>query len=259
MNEPVERNTLIWSAPLRVFHWLFAGTTMAAIALALVAGEHSTLFAWHMLFGLNAAFLPILRLALGLSGERHASLSELFSAPFRALAYLRALWGGGPERHAGHNPLAAVAYLAMFVMVALLAITGINMNNEFAEEAHEVIAYALIATIALHLLGIALHTLRHRENIALSMLDGRKNAPLEAATPKHRYLLGGITLAIAGIFMGKLFSSYDQASGSATLPFTSIRLALGENDGHEGREREPHRRHERDDHHEHEHEDEDDD
>lgn len=42
---------LVWEGSIRVFHWLFAGVITAALGFALIAGEHSALFRWHMVCG----------------------------------------------------------------------------------------------------------------------------------------------------------------------------------------------------------------
>ena len=69
-----------------------------------------------------------------------------------------------------------------------LAITGVAMSggDGVAKELHEVFAYSLVGVIGLHVAGIVAHTLRRRENISLSMLDGRKaGEPARGISPRR--------------------------------------------------------------------------
>ena len=74
----------------------------------------------------------------------------------------------------------------MFACVLGLAATGILMSNglEAVEEVHEVLAWTMAGAVGVHLTGIALHTLREREPIARSMVNGRRMG--EARTPSPR-------------------------------------------------------------------------
>ena len=234
MKQPSTVRVLVWDLPLRIFHWLFAASVSAALLFA-IAGEHSSLFAWHQIFGLSAAFLLVARIVIGLFGSRYARLSELFSAPMRIGHYISDTIQGKASPSTGHNPLASVVYLAMFTLLALVIITGLNMDSEFAEESHEFFAYSLLALICVHLTGLALHTIRTRENVALSMITGRKLAPSEDGIKSSRPILGLGVLAASVFFIGKLFASYDSVNRTVTLPLTNTVITLGEGED-EGRE-----------------------
>jgi cytochrome b len=51
------------------------------------------------------------------------------------------------------------------------------------EEAHELAANALMATIAVHVLGVLFSGWLHRENLVRAMLTGRKRATADQAIP----------------------------------------------------------------------------
>ena len=224
---------MVWDWSIRVFHWLFAFTITVALGIALLVDEHSPLFEWHMLLGLCAGFLLIMRLALFIFGSRPENITGLLAAFRSAPAYFRHLRGMPSKCHGGHNPLAWVVYLAMFLLLAGTVWTGINMQTELAEDLHELFAYGLLATIAAHLIGLVFHTLRFRENIAMSMIDGRKKAQPAERIRSAKPILGAIILLLCLVFMGQLFARYQPGSGQVQIPWIGWVITLGENESDE--------------------------
>lgn len=249
MNHPPKAKVLVWDLPIRIFHWLFAGSVSASLLFAMF-GEHTALFPWHMIIGIAAGFLALLRIVLGFVGSRHASLRPIIAAPWQVTRYIADTAMGKATRYAGHNPLASLTYLLMLSLLALVIATGLNMGNELAEEAHEILAYALLGTIVAHLAGIAFHTARYRENIAASMIHGRKEAPPSEATPSARPILGLAVLAVSLLFIGKLFASYERAAGTVAIPLIGASISLGEGEEERGDDdhREARRKHRERDH-----------
>ncbi len=222
------KSILVYDLPLRLFHWGFAGSLTASLGLALIADEHSPLFAWHVLFGLAAGFLLLLRLVLGLVGARYARFSRFPVQPRKVFAYLRGLFDGSAPRHAGHSPGSAWAALAMFTAVPLLLATGLWAQRDPWEDLHGFLAYALLAVIGLHLAGLAWHTIRHRENISAAMITGRKRGePADAiASAQPGWALACVVATAA--WLGGLFSNYDAAAAKVRLPVTGPTIELGE-------------------------------
>jgi len=233
MNTKHASKVIIWDWSLRIFHWLFAGSISLALGLALLAGEHSPLFEWHMLFGLSAGYLLLLRLVLFVVGTQHSHLRGLLTAIRGAPAYFRSFFGQEAAAVPGHNPLAWTVYLWMFGLLAGTVWTGINMHNEWAEDIHTVLAWLLLATIVAHLLGLLVHTVRFKETIALSMFTGKKQAPKSAALPSSRPLLGVIVLSLSLTFMGQLFGNFQPGAGKVKLPWINRTITLGEGEENE--------------------------
>ena len=56
---------LVWDLPTRAFHWLLTAAFVSTIGIVLVANDDSLLFLTHMLLGLIAVFLLVLRMKWG--------------------------------------------------------------------------------------------------------------------------------------------------------------------------------------------------
>jgi cytochrome b len=230
--------TLIWDIPTRLFHWAFTASLTAAFVVAFAVDDDSPLYQLHMLFGLVAAFLLVLRIVLGLFGSRHARFSDFPLRPLEFARYLTGALSGRAKKYAGHNPGSAIAALAMFALVPALVLTGALGGGEAFEEVHEVLAYALLAAIGAHLLGLAIHTFHHRENIAASMATGRKNAPADEAIASGRPLWGLAFVAVAAAWITALFANHNAQAATVRLPLVGTVIQLGDNEGGENESRE---------------------
>ena len=132
--------------------------------------------------------------------------------------------------YAGNNPGSATAAVLMFLLVPALFVSGIEYGGETGEELHELFAWALLAVIVLHLAGLAWHTFRHRENIALVMLTGKKNGKPEDAISSAHPVWGAILLIVAGLWIAALFANYNSKASTVKLPVIGVTLQLGESE-----------------------------
>lgn len=232
----MKRRVLVWDIPTRLFHGLLAVAIFGAFIIALGVDDESATFPLHMLLGAVAAFLVGLRLLWGLVGTRYARFSSFAFGPRAVIEYFRGVITGSGKRFLGHNPGSAGAIFLMLALTPAVAITGALMGSggEVLEELHEVLAYTLLSVIVLHVAGVMLHTLRHRENLPLSMVDGLKAGDpaegIRGARPVVALLLLGLTTA----WTVALVRGYDPNSRSLRLPVVGATLALGE--GAEGEE-----------------------
>jgi cytochrome b len=171
------RGTLVWDAPLRVFHWLLA----ASFAIAWLSSESERWQLVHVSAGYTLAGLVAFRLLWGLVGTRHARFASFVRGPRAALGYLRSLLRGRPEHHTGHNPAGALAIVALLALGALTAASGWATERKIGghalEELHEVLAGAMLALVVLHVIAVVASSLLHRENLVAAMLHGRKPVP----------------------------------------------------------------------------------
>lgn len=240
---------LIWDLPTRLFHWLLSAGFIAAAVIALAIGEHSPLFPYHAIIGLTIALMVVLRVVWGIVGTRYARFGSFIFGPAAVIEYMQGALIGGGKRHLGHNPGSAVAIFALLALVLALAVTGFMMGqgNEAIKEVHEILAWTTVGVVVVHVLGVAFHTIRHRENITASMIHGRKRAGASDAISSAKPIVAVLFLIVAGGWAVGLLRNYNPATQTTTLPLLGTSLQLGENEGGEGGGGEQRQRHDDDD------------
>lgn len=176
---PAERSprTLVWDAPVRIFHWLM----VASFAVAWLTSESERWQLVHVTAGYTMAGLVAFRIVWGVIGTRHARFSDFVRSPWKAIDYLVSLVDRRPQRHTGHNPAGGLAILALITLAALTALTGWANYNEIAghwmEEVHEVLASTMLGLVVLHVAAVVISSVLHRENLVAAMIHGRKPVP----------------------------------------------------------------------------------
>jgi cytochrome b len=235
----MEQN-LVYDLPTRVFHWLFAGLFLTAFVIAKAVDDDSALFSYHMLAGLMLSFLVVFRILWGIIGTKHARFSGFTLNPFDLISYFKGILSGDKRRWAGHNPASSWAAVLMLVMALGLGLTGYLMttsgNKETFEDLHEFLANGFIVIVVLHIAGIILHSIRHKEMIGLSMINGKKSDVSFGQTiPSSRSGVGILLIALVVVFANHLFKNYD--SQTRNLQLFGSTLQLGENEKHGERER----------------------
>ena len=178
----------VWDPLVRVFHW----TLVVAFAVAYITEDE--FLDLHVFAGYLVAGLITFRLLWGLVGSRHARFTDFIRRPSAVWAYIKSLVGGHPKRYLGHNPAGGAMVMALLVSLILTVVTGLAYYGagEFSgplatmlggagpfwadvlEEAHELFANLTMLLVVLHVAGVLLASLQHRENLVTSMLTGRK-------------------------------------------------------------------------------------
>lgn len=223
---------LVWDLPVRLFHFAFAASLTAALAIGFLVDDDHPLFQLHMLFGIVALFLLLFRLIMGIVGSRYARFSSYPLRPREVIGYLISAVISKTKTYAGNNPGSALAAVLMFLLVPALVFSGIGVGGVDLEEIHETFAWGLLAVIVMHLAGLAWHTMRHRENIALAMVTGKKAGQENEGISSHRAAWGLVMALICGVWIALLFSAHDPQAATVKLPGTAVTVRLGENESH---------------------------
>lgn len=129
----------VWDAPTRWFHWINAISVVALViigylilngrALEIPRSGGMKLKVIHTWVGYVFAINLLLRLVWAFVGNRYARWRAILPGGRGYLSavgsYLRAYFSRQPEHYLGHNPLGRLSITAMFVLVLILAVSGI--------------------------------------------------------------------------------------------------------------------------------------
>jgi cytochrome b len=197
------RSVLVWDLLVRVCHWLLAITFFVAYF------TEDELLSVHVWAGYVVGGIVVLRVIWGFVGPKHARFSDFLFGPWKVWRYLLALVSFRAERYLGHSPAGAAMVFALLIGLAATVWSGLEIyaikenagplagaplvagaladdeseraggrrgTDDFWEEAHELLANLTLALVILHILGVGLASVVHRENLARAMVTGRKRA-----------------------------------------------------------------------------------
>jgi cytochrome b len=204
----VANEVRVWDPLVRIFHW----SLVAAFAIAWLSGDEESRL--HELAGYAVIGLVLVRIVWGFIGTRYARFSDFVYRPSTVLAYAREMLVGKPKHYLGHNPLGGMMVLALLVSLPAAGVTGLALqgaeqgtgpfaslsagttvtmpaviakamaddddeeenegNEKLWEELHEFFANLTLLLVVLHITGVIIGSLAHRENLVRAMLTGRK-------------------------------------------------------------------------------------
>lgn len=183
------KKIIVWDLPTRVGHWMLA----IAFVVAYVTAESERWRLVHVLSGSAVAAIVVFRLVWGFVGSRYARFSEFLTTPRRVVDYTRSYMPGANTgaRYIGHNPAGGWSVVLLLISTGLAAVTGLLAyhfpDTNRVGAVHEWLANAAIALVLVHLLGVAVSSFMHNENLIAAMFTGQK--------------LGGIGQGIASTHM----------------------------------------------------------
>jgi Ni/Fe-hydrogenase 1 B-type cytochrome subunit len=190
------KSARVYDPVLRLLHWVSALLIAALLISGLVAwntdaGEMTAwLHDWHGWLGAALAVGFSARIAWGLAGPDHARFADMWQPE----AWRRLLGRGQlfrpPERF-GHHPVASLAYLGLYALLAGLILTGLVLLAVMQGQGplshwlawhrayqaiplslHEIASWLVLGFVGMHLAALILHPLRHQVPVAQAMVTG---------------------------------------------------------------------------------------
>lgn len=183
-----EAKVKVWDPIIRIFHW----SLVSAFLIAYLTEED--FLSLHVWAGYTVLSLVFLRTLWGLVGTKYARFSDFVYTPQAIKQFLLETLRLRAPRHLGHNP--AGGAMIIFLLIALLvtslsglAVYAIEDNagpladvlagvgefwGEVLEEMHEFFANFTVALVLLHIAGVIVESLIHRENLVSAMWHGYK-------------------------------------------------------------------------------------
>lgn len=182
--------TRVWDPIVRSFHWILVG---AFFITYLTEDDFLSLHVWA---GYIIGVVLFIRIVWGLVGSRHARFTDFVTSPKTAIRYVKDTLTLRAKRYLGHNPAGGLMIVAMIVSLIITVFTGIalygaeeqagplaaTMGNagelweDFLEGMHEFFANFTLFLVAVHVAGVVIESLVHKENLVASMINGYKRA-----------------------------------------------------------------------------------
>jgi cytochrome b len=161
----------------------------------------------HVMLGYTTLALIAFRVAWGFIGTRYARFASFAFGPSRVVSYLRSLATRTPHHYTGHNPAGSWAIYALLAGVFAAGATGLavynDMGGRWLEHLHEFVANAVLAVVAIHVVGVFAGSLLHRENLVGSMVTGRKTGPARDGIGTPRRVVAALLLTLViGLWTG---------------------------------------------------------
>ena len=166
----------MWDPAVRIFHW----GLVAAFLTAWITAEESQSI--HEISGYVVAGLVAFRVFWGIVGSRHARFADFVRSPGTVLSFLRDTMKFRARRSLGHNPAGGAMVVALLVALIVITGSGFMMTTDafwgvrWVRETHEIAVNATLVLLVLHVLGVVLASVEHRENLVAAMFTGRKRA-----------------------------------------------------------------------------------
>ncbi len=182
----------VWDLLLRIFHWSLVSLFLFAFI------TEDDFLDLHVIAGYIIIGLILFRLIWGVIGPRHARFSNFVKSPSQVKSYLKDVLLFRAKRYLGHNPAGGAMVIALLVSIVMTVFFGMltygamefsgplvgmvsGVSDALAEgfeEVHEFFANFTLFLVGLHVIGVVVASLQHRENLVQSMIDGYKQAEI---------------------------------------------------------------------------------
>lgn len=229
---------LVWDLPTRIFHWFF----VLCFITAWITHENDRFLFEHVFAGYVFFGLLLFRFFWGWIGSHYARFHTFAYDWPSVTAYLKGLLNGEAERHIGHNPAGGWAIFTILLLSILISITGILtfggeeghgplqgiVNYDIgssAKEIHEFLASTMLFIVFIHVSGVIVESLYHKENLIWAMISGFKPANDEAVKIRIYALVAVVMLfVIVGSATVYFRGFITQTDAKPFIPYSSAPL-----------------------------------
>ncbi|VAX09822.1 Cytochrome b [hydrothermal vent metagenome] len=177
---------LVWDFPVRFFHWSLAGCFVTAWLTRDSRYLDIHVFAGYLMLG-----LILFRLLWGFIGSPYARFSNFAFGLVEVLGYLQGVLHRRPPHFLGHNPAGSWAIYLLLGLGLLITTTGLLVlggeerhglfagllsfsQGDVVHQIHELLAWLMLGMVVVHLFGVLVESLLHKENLVQAMVTGYK-------------------------------------------------------------------------------------
>ncbi len=184
------QTTKVWSVFIRVFHWSLALLFVASYVTSSTGDDDI-----HMILGYIVTVLLLARVIYGCTTTGHGRFSNFMYAPSVVWEHAKEIAGNHPKHYVGHSPMGSAMVFALLISLLVLATSGLlyqawgeyegplwwlqvmpsdGLGHE-AWDLHRFLPDVLWGLIVLHILGVIVASVQHKENLPRAMVTGLKN------------------------------------------------------------------------------------
>lgn len=197
-----EGQVKVWDTGVRVFHW----SLVVLFFISYVSGEEESLL--HVYSGYGVLGLVVFRIIWGVVGTKYARFSNFIYDKKTTCLYAKSLLTAKPVHYLGHNPIGGWVIVTLLIFLLATSWSGLVLygaeghgplanqqisivsqahangddhedgndgGDELWEEVHEVFAQITLLLVFLHIAGVLVGSVIHRENLIKSMVTGYKD------------------------------------------------------------------------------------
>lgn len=198
----MSHRVLVWDVPTRVFHWLLVGSFAGAYYTA----DSERYRDIHVMLGYILLGLIAFRISWGFVGTRYAQFCSFLFKPSEVIAYLVSLTQQNAKLYLGHNPAGSVAIWLLVLLGTVSGVTGVmvfqDIGGDIVVEWHDLVSEAMLVVVGLHVLGVIVSSVIHRENLVRSMVTGYKvGTPEQGIHYAYSWLGVAIVASVAAFWL----------------------------------------------------------
>lgn len=192
MSETRSSSRPLWDLTTRVLHWLLAASVLTCLVTAWLLPPGAMRV--HYWSGAVAAGVLVVRLIWGFVGSEFSRLRAFPVSPASLIAHARSVLKRDGRHWPGHPPLGALMALVLLLAVGIMVITGSlelggreglgpwrafisYADGRLVGNVHSLVGTLIAVLIGGHLLGVIVESVLMREDLARSMISGRRKHP----------------------------------------------------------------------------------
>ena len=189
-----QHNTLtkeisVWDPLVRIFHWTLVISFFTAY---FTEDDFQTIHTWA---GYTIISLLIVRILWGFVGTKHAKFSDFIYSKQEIIRFIKDSFAFKAKRYIGHNPAGGAMIFLLILSLIITTTTGLflfaieegqgplaaflssdwSVLEDVFEELHEFFANFTLFLVFIHIAGVLVESLIHKENLVKSMINGKKN------------------------------------------------------------------------------------
>ena len=178
----------VWDPLVRFFHWAL----VSAFIIAYITEEDFlTIHSWA---GYLILSLLCIRFVWGFIGTRYARFSDFAYKPVSIIQFLKDTLRLSAKRYLGHNPAGGAMVFLLMLSLLITTTSGVvllgaeeqagpvahwfaqpeSMWADVLEEVHEFFANFTLFLVFVHIAGVLVESLIHKENLVSAMITGFK-------------------------------------------------------------------------------------